>query len=63
MARAVEPAAAALLADLRSIRRPAPWLGQHTEETLRTLDYGEADIAALFAAGVLYDKYRGGQSA
>ncbi len=44
--------------EFASIRQPAPWLGQHTEETMRSLDYKDADIAGLFAAGVLYDKYR-----
>ncbi len=44
--------------ELTAIRRSAPWLGQHTEETLRGLDYRDAEISALFAEGVLYDKYR-----
>ena len=44
--------------ELTAIRQPAPWLGQHTEETVRALDYAEADIAELFSSGVLYDKYR-----
>ena len=46
--------------ELTAIRQPAPWLGQHTEETLRGLDYTDTAIAKLFAEGVLYDKYRAG---
>jgi crotonobetainyl-CoA:carnitine CoA-transferase CaiB-like acyl-CoA transferase len=44
--------------DLTAIRMPAPWLGQHSDEVLRAIGYGGADIAALFAAGVVYDKHR-----
>ncbi|MDH4293002.1 MAG: CoA transferase, partial [Betaproteobacteria bacterium] len=44
--------------ELTAIRQPAPWLGQHTEETVLGLGYKDADIAALFADGVIYDKYR-----
>lgn len=44
--------------DLTAIRRPAPWLGQHSDEVLRAIGYGGADIAALFAGGVVYDKHR-----
>jgi crotonobetainyl-CoA:carnitine CoA-transferase CaiB-like acyl-CoA transferase len=44
--------------ELLSIRQPAPWLGQHTDEVLRTLGYDDKYIDALHAEGVLYDKYR-----
>jgi len=44
--------------ELTSIRQPAPWLGQHSDEVLRALGYAGADIAALFADGVVFDKYR-----
>jgi alpha-methylacyl-CoA racemase len=43
-------------------RRPAPALGEHTEELLRELGYADADIAALLEAGavaVLADGVRG----
>ena len=36
-----------------SIRRPAPLLGQHTDETLGALGYTAPDIAALRAQGVI----------
>jgi len=44
--------------ELTAIRKPAPWLGQHTDELLRSLGYGGADIAALFEDGVVYDEHR-----
>jgi crotonobetainyl-CoA:carnitine CoA-transferase CaiB-like acyl-CoA transferase len=44
--------------ELTSIRQPAPWLGQHSDEVLRSAGYAGADIEALFAGGVVYDKYR-----
>ena len=44
--------------ELTSIREPAPWLDQHSAEVLRSIGYAGDDIAALFAAGVIYDKYR-----
>ena len=44
--------------ELTAIRAPAPWLGQHSAEVLRTIGYAGIDIDALFAGGVVYDKYR-----
>jgi crotonobetainyl-CoA:carnitine CoA-transferase CaiB-like acyl-CoA transferase len=43
--------------ELLAIRQPAPWLGQHTDEVLKTLGYRKAEIDALYAEGVLYDKH------
>ena len=44
--------------ELTAIRAPAPWLGQHSEEILRAIGYAGTEVAALFADGVVYDKYR-----
>lgn len=44
---------------LTEIRKPAPWLGQHTEEVLREIGYGDGDVRQLFADGVVYDSDRG----
>ena len=44
--------------DLTAIRRAAPWLGQHSEEVLRGMGYGAAEVKALFADGVVFDKDR-----
>jgi crotonobetainyl-CoA:carnitine CoA-transferase CaiB-like acyl-CoA transferase len=44
-------------AELARSRAPAPWLGQHSAEVLRRLGYGDGQIAALFAEGVVYDRY------
>jgi crotonobetainyl-CoA:carnitine CoA-transferase CaiB-like acyl-CoA transferase len=44
--------------DLTAIRAPAPWLGQHSAETLRSLGLSAAEIDALFENGVVYDEYR-----
>ena len=48
--------------ELTAIRKPAPWLGQHSEEVLRDVGYSALDVAALFAGGVVYDKYRDGET-
>jgi crotonobetainyl-CoA:carnitine CoA-transferase CaiB-like acyl-CoA transferase len=45
--------------DLTAIRQPAPWLGQHSEEVLRGIGYGEQDIAKLFDDGVIFNRQRG----
>ncbi|HXF67750.1 MAG TPA: CoA transferase [Burkholderiales bacterium] len=45
-------------AELARSRAPAPWLGQHSAAVLEELGYSEEQIAALFASGVIYDKYR-----
>ena len=44
--------------DLTAIRKPAPWLGQHSEEVLRGIGYGDADIADLFSGKVVFDRQR-----
>ena len=48
--------------ELTAIRKPAPWLGQHSGEVLRDLGYAPDEIAELFAGGVAYDRYRGERS-
>ena len=45
--------------ELTAIRQAAPWLGQHSEAVVRSLGYGDQEIAALFKAGVIFDRYRG----
>jgi crotonobetainyl-CoA:carnitine CoA-transferase CaiB-like acyl-CoA transferase len=42
--------------ELAAIRHPAPWLGQHSRDTLAALGYAEDEIDALFAEGVVYDR-------
>jgi crotonobetainyl-CoA:carnitine CoA-transferase CaiB-like acyl-CoA transferase len=44
--------------ELARSRLPAPWLGQHSAEVARSLGYSDADIAALFADGVVFDQHR-----
>ena len=44
--------------DLTQIRAPAPWLGQHSDEVLKSVGYQDKQLAALHAQGVVYDKYR-----
>jgi crotonobetainyl-CoA:carnitine CoA-transferase CaiB-like acyl-CoA transferase len=41
-----------------AIRNAAPWLGQHSEEIVRSAGYSASDVQALYADGVIYDKYR-----
>ena len=44
--------------ELLAIRSPAPLLGQHSGEVLRQAGYGDSDIEALFAGGVIHEQYR-----
>jgi crotonobetainyl-CoA:carnitine CoA-transferase CaiB-like acyl-CoA transferase len=44
--------------DLTAIRKPAPWLGQHSAEVLLDLGYPDDEIEALFAQSVIYDRCR-----
>ncbi|MFO0519148.1 MAG: CaiB/BaiF CoA transferase family protein [bacterium] len=41
------------------VRRPGPWLGQHSAEVLAEAGLDPAEVEAMFVAGVVYDKYRG----
>jgi crotonobetainyl-CoA:carnitine CoA-transferase CaiB-like acyl-CoA transferase len=40
-----------------AVRRPAPWLGQHTAEVLREAGISDERIAELFESGALYDAH------
>lgn len=40
------------------VRRPAPWLGQHSAEVLKDSGLDAEEIDELFDSGVVYDKYR-----
>ena len=44
--------------ELTAVRLTAPWLGQHSQEVLRGIGYADDDIARLFGAGVIFDRYR-----
>lgn len=44
--------------DLTAIRKPAPWLGQHSAEVLLDLGYPDDEIEGLFAQSVIYDRCR-----
>lgn len=44
--------------ELTTIRSPAPWLGQHSEEVLRELGYGDEEVRELFRARVVFDRFR-----
>lgn len=44
--------------ELTAIRQAAPWLGQHSAEVVRKLGYGDGEVASLFDAGVIFDRYR-----
>jgi len=45
--------------ELTAIRRPAPWLGQHTGQILDAAGYSPSEIENLFEDGVVYDRLRG----
>jgi crotonobetainyl-CoA:carnitine CoA-transferase CaiB-like acyl-CoA transferase len=44
--------------ELARPRIPAPWLGQHSAEVLKSLGRSNEEIDALFNEGVVFDKYR-----
>ncbi|MFM7502665.1 MAG: CaiB/BaiF CoA transferase family protein [Betaproteobacteria bacterium] len=44
--------------ELVSIRRAAPWLGQHSEEILRSLDIAEDEIRSLFDEAIIFGRQR-----
>ncbi len=44
--------------ELTAIRQPAPWLGQHSAETVKQLGFTDRDIETLFANDVIYDRLR-----
>jgi crotonobetainyl-CoA:carnitine CoA-transferase CaiB-like acyl-CoA transferase len=44
--------------ELVQIRAAAPWLGQHSDEILKSIGYQEEQLAALHAQDVIFDKYR-----
>ena len=48
--------------DLTAIRKPAPWLGQHSAEVLGGIGYSAAEIRTLFQDGVIFDGFRGDAS-
>ncbi len=43
---------------LTEIRQPAPWLGQHTQDTMQIAGYGSDEIARLFEERVIFDAQR-----
>ena len=44
--------------ELTAVRRTAPWLGQHSEEIVRSLGYADEEVARMFKSGVIFDRYR-----
>jgi len=44
--------------ELAAIRRAAPWLGQHSAETVKQLGLSDRDVETLFEDGVIYDRLR-----
>ena len=39
------------------IREPAPWLGQHSTETLKELGYSQEEVDRLYEDGVVFNKF------
>ena len=44
--------------ELVQIRAAAPWLGQHSDEILKSIGYQDEQLAALHAQDIIFDKYR-----
>jgi len=44
--------------ELTQIRHAAPWLGQHSADTAKSIGYSDKEIDALFAEGVIYNRLR-----
>ncbi len=44
--------------ELTTIRMPAPWLGQHSDEVLLQLGYSSEQVEAMFSQGAVFDQYR-----
>ena len=44
--------------ELVSIRRAAPWLGQHSEEIVRSLGMAEDEVKSLFDEAIIFDRQR-----
>lgn len=44
--------------ELVSIRRAAPWLGQHSEEIVRSLGIAEDEVKSLFDEAIIFDRQR-----
>jgi crotonobetainyl-CoA:carnitine CoA-transferase CaiB-like acyl-CoA transferase len=44
--------------ELVQIRTAAPWLGQHSDEILKSIGYQDEQLAALHAQDIIFDKYR-----
>jgi crotonobetainyl-CoA:carnitine CoA-transferase CaiB-like acyl-CoA transferase len=44
--------------ELNTIRMPAPWLGQHSDEVLLQLGYSSEQVESMFSQGAVFDQYR-----
>jgi crotonobetainyl-CoA:carnitine CoA-transferase CaiB-like acyl-CoA transferase len=44
--------------ELVSIRRAAPWLGQHSEEIVRSVGIAEDEVKSLFDEAIIFDRQR-----